>query len=305
MLVWRAGQSPDGVAGQRLRRRLDTAVLRGLPRRGRHADDFVSGPAAGRGEAAAVGDAERRGIEAGGDGRPWLLGWSRAGASRRLGRISPTNAIKARRPIEPVRLPLRLICGGHQAAIGAPPDPPSSADSLRPARLRPLRAGRLFPLSVGAQRRPPFTPSPNTPRMAGVGEALCAGDTVLETEDLTKDFAGFVAVRSVNLRVARGAIHAMIGPNGAGKTTCFNLLSKFLQSHARPHRLRRARHHRAQARRCRAAWARALVSDLGRVSAFDGARKCAHRAAAPARRIVRFLAQQGRAARARRPRPRR
>ena len=54
------------------------------------------------------------------------------------------------------------------------------------------------------------------------------GDTVLETEDLTKDFAGFVAVRAVNLRVQRGAIHAMIGPNGAGKTTCFNLLSKFL-----------------------------------------------------------------------------
>jgi len=55
-----------------------------------------------------------------------------------------------------------------------------------------------------------------------------SADTVLETEDLTKDFAGFVAVRSVNLRVARGSIHAMIGPNGAGKTTCFNLLSKFL-----------------------------------------------------------------------------
>jgi len=55
-----------------------------------------------------------------------------------------------------------------------------------------------------------------------------ANDTVLETEDLSKDFAGFVAVRGVNLRVARGSIHAMIGPNGAGKTTCFNLLSKFL-----------------------------------------------------------------------------
>ncbi len=54
------------------------------------------------------------------------------------------------------------------------------------------------------------------------------GDTVLETEDLTKDFAGFVAVRAINLRVARGSIHAMIGPNGAGKTTCFNLLTKFL-----------------------------------------------------------------------------
>src|SRR5438270_9455520 len=55
-----------------------------------------------------------------------------------------------------------------------------------------------------------------------------ADDIVLETEGLTKEFAGFVAVRDVNLRVARGTIHALIGPNGAGKTTCFNLLTKFL-----------------------------------------------------------------------------
>lgn len=55
-----------------------------------------------------------------------------------------------------------------------------------------------------------------------------AADPILETQDLTKDFAGFVAVRGVNLRVARGSIHALIGPNGAGKTTCFNLLTKFL-----------------------------------------------------------------------------
>lgn len=56
-----------------------------------------------------------------------------------------------------------------------------------------------------------------------------AGDIILETEDMTKEFAGFVAVNGVNLRVARGSIHALIGPNGAGKTTCFNLLTKFLQ----------------------------------------------------------------------------
>jgi len=51
---------------------------------------------------------------------------------------------------------------------------------------------------------------------------------ILETEGLTKEFRGFVAVNNVNLRVRRGAIHALIGPNGAGKTTCFNLLTKFL-----------------------------------------------------------------------------
>ena len=55
-----------------------------------------------------------------------------------------------------------------------------------------------------------------------------AGDVILETEGLTKEFRGFVAVRDVNLRVRRGTIHALIGPNGAGKTTCFNLLTHFL-----------------------------------------------------------------------------
>ena len=54
------------------------------------------------------------------------------------------------------------------------------------------------------------------------------GDTILETRGLTKEFKGFVAVDNVNLRVRRGAIHALIGPNGAGKTTTFNLLTKFL-----------------------------------------------------------------------------
>src|ERR1700744_5301124 len=66
------------------------------------------------------------------------------------------------------------------------------------------------------------------PKMVRVWGNGVSAETVLETENLTKEFAGFVAVRSVNLRVARGGIHALIGPNGAGKTTVFNLLSKFL-----------------------------------------------------------------------------
>jgi branched-chain amino acid transport system ATP-binding protein len=53
-------------------------------------------------------------------------------------------------------------------------------------------------------------------------------DTILETEGLTKEFMGFVAVGDVSLKVRRGSIHGVIGPNGAGKTTCFNLLTKFL-----------------------------------------------------------------------------
>src|ERR1700757_1835298 len=65
--------------------------------------------------------------------------------------------------------------------------------------------------------------APGAPRGSRMSEFI------LETEDLTKEFAGFVAVNGVNLRIQRGTIHALIGPNGAGKTTCFNLLTKFLR----------------------------------------------------------------------------
>lgn len=53
-------------------------------------------------------------------------------------------------------------------------------------------------------------------------------DYILEAQNLTKSFGGFVAVNDVNLRIERGSIHAIIGPNGAGKTTMFNLLTKFI-----------------------------------------------------------------------------
>jgi branched-chain amino acid transport system ATP-binding protein len=53
-------------------------------------------------------------------------------------------------------------------------------------------------------------------------------ESILETRELVKAFAGFVAVNGVSLGVRRGTIHALIGPNGAGKTTVFNLLTRFL-----------------------------------------------------------------------------
>jgi branched-chain amino acid transport system ATP-binding protein len=41
---------------------------------------------------------------------------------------------------------------------------------------------------------------------------------ILETNELVKEFKGFIAVNGVNLGVRQGQIHALIGPNGAGKT---------------------------------------------------------------------------------------
>jgi branched-chain amino acid transport system ATP-binding protein len=73
------------------------------------------------------------------------------------------------------------------------------------------------------RRRPCADPHDSTEK-AGVTE-----DLIIETNELTKEFKGFFAVRGVDLKVRRGTIHALIGPNGAGKTTCFNLITKFLR----------------------------------------------------------------------------
>ncbi len=70
-------------------------------------------------------------------------------------------------------------------------------------------------LDIATAARPDGTD--NTPRV------------VLSARGLRRDFAGFVAVKDVDLDVHHARIHALIGPNGAGKTTIFNLLTEFLQ----------------------------------------------------------------------------
>lgn len=52
--------------------------------------------------------------------------------------------------------------------------------------------------------------------------------TILEVENLRKDFGGLLAVDDVSFQVRKGDIFSIIGPNGAGKTTIFNLISGVL-----------------------------------------------------------------------------
>lgn len=50
-------------------------------------------------------------------------------------------------------------------------------------------------------------------------------DKVLELENITMQFGGVVAVKSLSLEVFKGEIVSLIGPNGAGKTTAFNVIT--------------------------------------------------------------------------------
>jgi len=52
-----------------------------------------------------------------------------------------------------------------------------------------------------------------------------SSEVLLRTDELSREFSGFVAVDRVNFSVRPGELRAIIGPNGAGKTTFFRLIS--------------------------------------------------------------------------------
>jgi len=55
-------------------------------------------------------------------------------------------------------------------------------------------------------------------------EILKMTDKILEVQNLTKDYNGFVAVNDISFNVNRAEIFGFLGPNGAGKTTTINML---------------------------------------------------------------------------------
>lgn len=53
---------------------------------------------------------------------------------------------------------------------------------------------------------------------------------VLEVNNLTKKFDGFLAVDNISLSINEGEIFGFLGPNGAGKSTTINLIAGLLRS---------------------------------------------------------------------------
>ena len=51
------------------------------------------------------------------------------------------------------------------------------------------------------------------------------GGLLLDVQDLTKQFGGFVALGGVSIQVNQGERFGLIGPNGSGKTTLINCIS--------------------------------------------------------------------------------
>ena len=50
----------------------------------------------------------------------------------------------------------------------------------------------------------------------------------IDVRGLRRTFAGYEALRGVNLQVPEGSIFGLVGPNGAGKTTTFSVLCGYL-----------------------------------------------------------------------------
>lgn len=74
-------------------------------------------------------------------------------------------------------------------------------------------------------RSSPAAPGTATISPTGLTDRGGARDTLLQVENVSKTFSGFVAVSNITLDVVAGSATGLVGPNGSGKTTLINLIS--------------------------------------------------------------------------------
>ena len=66
------------------------------------------------------------------------------------------------------------------------------------------------------------------PNVRQTAAELATGDrteTLLQTDDLDKEFGGFTAIDGVDFGIEAGELRCLIGPNGAGKSTLLKLIT--------------------------------------------------------------------------------
>src|SRR4051794_30252815 len=73
------------------------------------------------------------------------------------------------------------------------------------------------------KRRGGLRAAPLLPR--GVGSSATMAEPLLQARDLAKSYGPVVALRSADLVVAPGEVHALLGANGAGKSTLVKILT--------------------------------------------------------------------------------
>ena len=129
-------------------------------------------------------------------------------------------------------------------------------------------------------------------------------DTILETDGLTREFGGFVAVDGVSLRVETGHDPRPDRPERRRQDHLLQPADRVPAADPRHDPVQGPRHHRHEAGHGRPARPGPQLPDLRRIPASDGAGERAPGAAARARRQLRLLALGNGAEGLRRPRPR-